>query len=608
MNDYIRKTLRVSLFGLKNNRMFIALMFIFSVSLALIWGNGSHGDNSGYNRIITAAMGVLLPVIMFGYVQKRNECDFYNSMPIKRSQYFIGYTISSFLAFLIVYVPLNLLLAAFRSEYTDHFFQGFAVFFVIFAVTVLAVMLSGSLFSTVVTLIILNLAVFEIWTLILMTAGVDTDAYINTSSLHIIYMFTPFSIIDINNIDMRTALLMLLTAAVNLAVSFFLHRFRRSESSLAVAFPRTRYVIQYMAMFLAALFMSSQNAYRYGSYYNYSDGRSFGNFVKTTFNYPDFFPYTFIGIFVVFVITNMIFENTPRGAMKKLRHLFIFSAGYAAFFIFVIGGVLYTNMPYTFVPFDSNLVLVSVYTYECKGKVEILDESASGAYSIEDRYDGSGGYRGRSWSGVYDEPKATTGLYESETEIAQTGMPPSAVTETAETVQPKVFPPDFDPNGESWTYSYTEDGYTYYIGRSDDTEVFLITDKEYIDYLCERVRKAEETVSPSLGLGNIMENNKPWSNDLYSPDFISDKFEGKTDIYTCNIQFFSMNEENYEKYTERLKKDVNEMGNLKHQYENNFFVHTYIDTEKSYNELASHAAYSALNPSVYNDVDILFNY
>lgn len=606
MNDYIRKTLRVSLFGLKNNRMFIALMFIFSVSLALIWGNGSHGDNSGYNRIITAAMGVLLPVIMFGYVQKRNECDFYNSMPIKRSQYFIGYTISSFLAFLIVYVPLNLLLAAFRSEYANHFFHGFAVFFVIFAVTVLAVMLSGSLFSTVVTLIILNLAVFEIWTLILMTAGVDTDAYINTSSLHIIYMFTPFSIIDINNIDMRTALLMLLAAAVNLAVSFFLHRFRRSESSLAVAFPRTRYVIQYMAMFLAALFMSSQNAYRYSPYYNYSDGRSFGNFVKTTFNYPDFFPYAFIGIFVVFVITNMIFENTPRGALKKLRHLFIFSAGYAAFFIFVIGGVLYTNMPFTFVPFDSNLVLVSVYTYECKGKVEILDESASGAYSIEDRYDGNGGYRGRSWSGVYDEPEATTGFYESGTEIAQTGMPPSAVTETAETVQPKVFPPDFDPNGESWTYSYTEDGYTYYIGRNDDTEVFLITDKEYIDYLCERVRKAEETVSPSLGLGNILESNKPWSNDLYSPDFISDKFEGETDIYTCNIQFFSMNGEDYGKYTARLEQDGGEIGNLKNMYDNHFLVRTYIDTEESYEELVSHAAYSVLNPPSYNDVDILF--
>lgn len=606
MNDYIRKTIRVSLFGLKNNRMFIALMFIFSLSLALIWGNGSHGDNSGYNRIITAAMGVLLPVIMFGYVQKRNECDFYNSMPIKRSQYFIGYTISSFLAFLIVYLPINLLLAAFRSEYANQFFQGFAVFFVIFAVTVLAVMLSGSLFSTVVTLIILNLAVFEIWTLILMTAGVDTYAYINTSSLRVIYMFTPFSITDINNIDMRTALLMLLTAAVNLAVSFFLHRFRRSESSLAVAFPRTRYVIQYMAMFLAALFMSSQNAYRYSPYYNYSDGRSFGNFVKTTFNYPDFFPYTFIGIFVVFVITNMIFENTPRGALKKLRHLFIFSAGYAAFFIFVIGGVLYTNMPYTFVPFDSNLVLVSVYTYECKGKVEILDESASGAYSIEDRYDGNGGYRGRSWSGIYDEPVATTGLYESGTETAQTGMPPSAVTETAETVQPKAFPPDFDPNGESWSYSYTEDGYTYYIGRSDDTEVFLITDKEYIDYLCERVRKAEETVSPSLGLGNILENNRPWSNDIHSPDFLSYKFEGETDIYTCNIQFFSMNGEDYGKYTAGLEQDGGEIGNLKNMYDNHFLVRTYIDTEESYEELVSHAAYSVLNPPSYNDVDILF--
>ncbi len=601
MNDYMKKVLKVSLYGLKSNKIFIALMFLLSLCLALIWDDMFRGND--YTQVITAAMGVFLPIIMFGYVQKHAECDFYNSMPIKRSQYFFGYLITCFISFLIVYLPAGLIFAPYANPYgSNFFFSGLAVFFVIFAVTVLAVMLSGSLCTTLVTLLILNLIVVEIFSLIFQVTGVDSRVYLDVFQTSI-YMFTPFSIIDIcykDNPNLLTVFLTLLMAVVNLVIAFFLHRYRSSENTVALAFPKTRYIIQYIAMFMAALLVSSGT-----TLYSTNGGeRTFNLFVDGALSSLEFIPYSFIAVFFTFILTNMIFENDPRGAFKKIRHFFIFSLGYALFFIFFIGGVLYTNLPYTFVPFDSNLVLVSVYRYEEAGKIKIPDYDEQNEYYYDDDYLATtviARINGTDENGIpttseYPEPTAAedTITDRGRSDIALITEPPLNYPEDFES-----YPEDFDvseieslPYGQ-W-YSYDQDGYTHYMVQSEDFTVYAITDKEYINYLCDRVKKTHNNRFFIFGYKDIIADCKPWNTGLNWDKYIAN------DSYMCNILFFGLNDGQYEDYISLMEQDSGNIGYFVSQYDlepaySIYSISTYIDSEDAYEEFKSHAAYSEVN-------------
>ena len=103
--DYINKTLKTVWFGILSNRVLLGIMTLIFVIILPGLEVVFHGaDNAGTARAYGIAIayfgGIIIPFAMFSYVQDRRECDFYNSMPVKRSQYFLGYFIAGFGIFL----------------------------------------------------------------------------------------------------------------------------------------------------------------------------------------------------------------------------------------------------------------------------------------------------------------------------------------------------------------------------------------------------------------------------------------------------------------------------------------------------------------------------
>ena len=579
MNDYMKKTLKVTLYGLKSKWVFIALIFPLSLGIVAAW-KAVTGEYGGGSKVVVAAiLGVVLPIEMFGYLHKRTARDFYSSMPIKRSQYFFGHLITCVIAFLIAYIPLNLVFAIYPEPFGENFLQGLEVFLVMFAVTVLAVMLSGSLLSTLVTLFILNFAVFEIADLIILLCQVDESVYFSSKFVNVIEMLSPFMIIGNidNNAGFLTVFLMLLMAVVHLVIAFFLHRYRKNESTAAVAFPKTRYIFQYIVMFMVALLVSTRETYSYiylGGYYG--EGKTFSRFIRQTFEYPCFFPYSFIAIFITFVIVNMIFEKTPRGVFKKIRHLFIFTLGYSVFYLLIVGGLLYTSMPFTFVPFDSDLVLVSVYKYEEKGRV--LRETE------EDEFYYNGGY--------FKEPQEAVSIDRSENE------------ETAEPSDSYFINILQDQNNAGKWYAYFDgDKYNYYF-KQTDTTVYAVTDKKYINQLSKRVRKTD--IRHTLVLGH----NEILADSIYSADDFSDDWMNELikngDVYVCRVQFFDLSGRQLDEYISLMEQDVNSIGSF--EPKDKYSIRTYIESEEAFEEFKSHAAYSVVNPETEpGNVQLYFN-
>ncbi|MCM1054762.1 MAG: hypothetical protein NC394_04480 [Bacteroides sp.] len=608
MNEYMKKVFKVTLYGLKNNEIFIFLMFVLSLCLMAIWG-AVAGTGSDATLMIPTCLGVLLPMAMLGYVHSRSECDFYHSMPIKRSQYFLGYTISCFIAFLAVYIPVNLIYIAVGSYFMVNFFAALAVFFVTFSVTVLAIMLSGSVLSTLITLLILNAVIYETALLILSVAQVDTQVYLDVFNTALTIL-SPFSALDTfysNDPDVIAMALQLLMAAVNLCAAFFLHRYRKNESTAAVAFPKTRYVIQYMAMFMVALFISSRDSLMY-IIIGDGRGRSFSRFLEYYVDRPSFFPYTFLAIIVTFIITNMVFENTPRGALKRIRHLFIFALSYAAFFIFIVGGVLYPNMPYTFVPFESDLVLVSVYKYEEQGRVKLDTE--------QDEYYYNGGY--------FPEPAVMTRTDSEEYPAQEDAVPKetssgptsaaAAEFTSVETIIADTEPPITAEPSDSYFqnimykeegkwFKYRDDEYEYYL-RQTDTTVYAVTDKSYISYLRDRVRKTDRPNNYILGHNEVIADNIVYTGEIEWDDIYEIVNSG---VYICKLQFFKLNESTLNRYIDLVNQDIDNIGSF--VPESRYTISTYVDSEEAMEEFKAHTAYRAVNPDTSTAiVPLYFNY
>ncbi len=561
MNEYMKKTLKVTLYGLKSNWVFIALLFPLCLGIVAAWKAMTGEYSSGSRLIVAVIMGIVLPLEMFGYVYKRTECDFYSSMPIKRSQYFFGYLITCFISFLIAYIPLNAVFAIYPEPFGENFLQGLGVFFVTFSVTLLAVMLSGSLLSSFVTLFILNFAVFEIFYLIILLCQVDESLYISRFG-NVVDLFSPFLVID--NINVFPALL---KGAAELVIAFFLHRYRKNECTAAVAFPKTRYIIQYMTIFMVALWVSTRDTLSYIYLMGYTgEGRTLSRFIRQTFESPCFFPYSFIAIFITFVITNMIFENTPRGVFKKIRHLFIFTFGYSVFYLLIVGGLLFTSMPYTFVPFNSDLVLVSVYKYEEKGRV--LRETE------EDEYYYNGSY--------FKEPPEAVSADRSENNGTAESSDSYFMNKTN----------DREEQGKWYVY-YDREKYLYYF-KQTDTTVYAVTDKKYINQLSKRVRKTDIRHTLVLGHNEIL-TDSIYSADDMSDDWMNDLIKNG-DVYVCRVQFFDLNGKQLDEYISLMEQDVNNIGCF--EPKDKYSISTYIEGEETFEEFKSHTSYSVVNPEI----------
>ena len=249
--DYINKTLKTVWFGILSNRVLLGIMTLIFVIILPGLEVVFHGaDNAGTARAYGIAIayfgGIIIPFAMFSYVQDRRECDFYNSMPVKRSQYFLGYFIAGFGIFLAPCLLMFLLHFFFCGEIVlfDYFVQSIAVFTVNYCFMILSVMFSGSLLSSIATFLLINaiLPVAVISTTAL--AGLDVSCYYMRFGEKL-FMLTPLSsgffaaaIEDYHPEMLGIVMWQLLAALFAAVIAFFLHRFRRSESTTALAFPK----------------------------------------------------------------------------------------------------------------------------------------------------------------------------------------------------------------------------------------------------------------------------------------------------------------------------------------------------------------------------------
>lgn len=360
--SYPLKLLKTAWFGIKNNKVLLGFMLMLCVvicpAFSVIFQEGR--SSSGVFECISAYFcGIIVPIAMFGYLHKGRECEFYNAMPVKKSQYFWGYFIAGFLIFLI---PVTLMFAVQtamgKHDWNNFYLKSIAAFLSIYCSTILAVVFSGSTASTLVTLIIRNGLAIALVTLPLMIAAVDVTAYVEL-------LFKPICIltpVTVGNaiLDPQTTGVQgyqLIVAALELVTAFFLHRYRRNETMTALAFPKSRYFYQYTVMLIFALGADALLLIVSGSYNStygiITSGNSFSMVIFLTL----------LVIFISFMLMNMVLEKDAKAAFKKIRHFFFFSAGYGIL-IFSVSGICANCIPPSVLPFRPDSAVVKVYSVE----------------------------------------------------------------------------------------------------------------------------------------------------------------------------------------------------------------------------------------------------
>ena len=478
--EYMRKTFRIALYGLSSNKVFIVLMFMVSMITFILTMNAwnySMGEQVGFIAI-SGLLGVFMPIIMFQHMLKREEYDFYTAMPVKKSCYFWGFGLAAFMSFLMIWLILFFVIGILGfPEGIKYFFPGFMLYFTVSSATVLALVLSKSVFSFIMIFFILNGFVAELFAVFMSLFVLDERIYFVTLK-NIIYFFTPFTSVRLfvsEDADRLLGMLPVIMGGIQLAAAFLLHRIRSGEGNGTLAFQNTRYPIQYLIMFMAAF----TPMLVFSSYY-YGVKKSFESFITRTFN-NGWLVGMIIIIFGTFVVTNMIFENTPRGVFRKIRHLFIFTAGYGIFYFLILGGIVFPNIPITYVPFNSNMAVVSVYDFEEKTEEEYSEIIAKRNDTMLARDNYGGEYEGSDVDVVY--------------------------TETSDEMY-------------RWQIIY-EDDIPKYFYRKSEVVSYIVTDKEYLKNISRKLAEESKIYNDDFyrwwpfGYPNIISGAKRMSEDIY---------------------------------------------------------------------------------------------
>ena len=397
--EYARKTLQIGIFGVKNNFVLAGILAIgFCVIAPAIFVMGTmestHDfklsilwDIMGVYSVIAAYVGgLMIPAVMFSYVHMRRDRDFYHSMPVKRGQYFIGYLGAGFVMFAAPYLIMCFIMGLLGGAVDiafDYVLHTLVLYIIIYATTLLAMMFSGSKLSSIVTLAFLNtFTVIVTYCSLLMAGNLDINAYMTMVSPYI-YIFTPlsggYSFYEVfaQGPFYWVIWVQLGIAAAELVLAFIMYKYRRGETTMAVAFPKTRYILQYGAMFLVGLFCTST----YNSMYMiFGHG---GSHIGS-----ESIILTAIMVFVTFILMNMILEQNFRAAFHRIRHLFVFAGAYAVVLALIIGMV--SGLPYWVVPIKTDIVLIQqarfTLTYDKPEDYEGVYWDYDELYSINNGY------------------------------------------------------------------------------------------------------------------------------------------------------------------------------------------------------------------------------
>lgn len=365
------KTLKTLWFGIKNNKILLGFMVLICIIAIPVFGilTGANKSESFVHVCGSIAAyfgGLVTPVVLFSYVGKRKECDFYRAMPIKRRQYFWGYFFSGLFIFFVPFTSMYFIFATVFNVadilwiYVSHL----VIFFSLYCSMLMSVMFSGSVISTMITFILRNALVPSVIILPLVMAGVDGQSYFELLSAKI-FVFMPIAggyIFEsqqyISSFRENILLFMLLVAFLDLIAAFLLHKFRKSETTMALAFPKSRYPYQYIVMLIFTMAVDSilvalinlMGAHR-------PDDSGFLSLTNPNLKYFVFF--TILAATVIFVIMNMILERGSHAAFKNIRHLFIFLAGYAT--VLYAASFLFSFLPVMPLGFEPDYAIIRIY-------------------------------------------------------------------------------------------------------------------------------------------------------------------------------------------------------------------------------------------------------
>lgn len=573
-SEYMRRIFKITGYALSVNKVFIILMLV--ASLLIIIMSATMGTTFSQKEpfiFISSGLGFFIPIIMFQHMFKRGEYDFYASMPIKRSRFFWGFALAGIISFLMIYLFIFVLMAILGlSEITEYFFAGLVLFFTVYSSALVAIMLSKSFFAFFLIFIILNAFVFETFSLLWEIIGVNSEVYFFKSK-GLIYFFSPFSAMDLFYSERGMfGLLPLGMAVIEFAAAFFLHRIRNNEGRSPLVFAKTRYPLQYIIMFMAAFPVGVGKFYNMTCIIDPNELKSIGGFWDITFLDDPFVMYTPILILVTFIMTNMIFENTPRGVFRKVYHLLTFTAGYVVLYFLVIGGLIYPNVPQTFVPFESNAAVVMAQDYESRPRAEYDAVYEAWQKAQKDIYD----YLDANYSNDYGQ---YSGGFEEDSEYQHL----NEICEKA-----------FDEYNR-WE-NFSSESAAEYCLRSTGVTMYLITDKEYIGYLSKKVKENAEMrnyVDWAFGYQNIIAEpaigieNNPGVNDR----FYNEYYYNNATI--MNIRFFDLSQDKIALLSDNFEVEWYEAMSY-HVYGNygnhKFDLRTFVDTEEGLNEFESHTA------------------
>lgn len=367
ITDYLRKIPRIALFGITSNRVLVGIMLLLCVvvfpGFTIINSRGFYGGYGtsmcqAISLLLTYASSVIIPFVLYSYVQNRRECDFYNSMPVKRSQYFWGYFLSGLAIFLVPFTILHLIYGImFGSDAFKYYLDMIVGFIVMYCTAIASILFSGSFLSSAVTFILRNAAPVA---LVLMPVVISGGDFYDYSDLLIekICIFIPVTAVTgmwHYEPYQYIVILQLVIAFAELILAFFMHRHRRSESTMALAFPKTRYPYQYLVTLIAVMLTDAVLLYLSTNYEVFDkviEALSSEEIALTVF-------FTVVVAFLVFVILNMILEKTGAAAFRKIGHFFAFLAGYAVLIVAIFLSPL-GHLPRFVIPFTPDFVIINV--------------------------------------------------------------------------------------------------------------------------------------------------------------------------------------------------------------------------------------------------------
>lgn len=332
-----------------------------------------------FGTVLAYFAGFAFPLGLFSYIHKRKKSDFYSSMPVKRSQYFWGYFLSGIIAFTVCFgyfFFIHFALFHFDLAAFESFWQPFVMFFSVYCSMILAVCFSGSIMSALVTFTLRNGLFLSLILLPVMIANVNAECYWAFFEKKICAV-TPLAAVT-NTLYERYDIMLIqaLISVGELIIAFLLHRFRKSESTMAIAFPKSRYLFQYIVMLMIALTADAALSLMLYSDFYYTDG-------KIVFNSIPFYKFVFftlIIIFISFIILNIILEKNSRAAFSKMRHFFIFCGCYGAI-LFLLFNYIAPIIPQQILPFTADYVVICEDSIKVEEEVnEKYPEEIGGAY------------------------------------------------------------------------------------------------------------------------------------------------------------------------------------------------------------------------------------